>query len=231
MIHAEFLFVLATFAMALAPKPEALQRMEQSRQAITAARFEWSRIDPSKTPSGEERELFHTTRFSGADQLEIRHGDIDGVMIPDKIGEDLSCSELRFLKKNDEHWFHGEDTFSANVSSSDRVHSIFDLRALGMAPRAAARMTTSQYMPAEPESYEETIEGTGFITSRRNSSMGLHLRGTSTPARTTLRSDALRLRTETSLETWTASMSRLTASGFRCRPRFIRRASRQVEFS
>lgn len=161
MIHAEFLCIIVTLAMAQAPKPEALQRMEQSRQAITAARFEWSRIDQPKNPSEKPHELFHTTRFSGDDQLEIHHGDSDGVMYPDKLGEDLSCSERRFLKKGDELLFHGEDTFSVLVATTPKApHTIFDIRTLGMVPATFGKMKTTQYMPAEPESYEETIEGT-----------------------------------------------------------------------
>ena len=160
MIHAEFLCIIATFAMAQATKPEALQRMEQSRQAIVAARFEWSRIDQTKASSGKDRELFHTTRFSGADQLEIHHGDSDGVMSPDKIGEDLSCSELRFLRKGNEEWWFRDDTFKVSIATSPaRFQGMFDVRTLGMVPATSGRMTTAKYLPDEPESYEETVEG------------------------------------------------------------------------
>jgi len=164
----ELLFVVALIMPAQPDKPEALKRMEQSRQALTAARFEWSRIDQPKNPSEKPRELFQTTRFSGADQLEIHHGDSDGVMYPDKIGEDLSCSERRLLVKDGEQWFHGEDTSSVSiVTNSERFHPMFDIRTLGMVPIMSGQKNVTQYLPDVPETYEETTEGTiHHVTAR-----------------------------------------------------------------
>jgi len=105
-----------------------------------AARIEWSRIDQPKTPSDKQRESFHTTRYSGLDQLYINHGDHEGLVFPERIGQDLAYSEIRMLKKENEQWFHAGDTPSVSVATSDAgKHPVFDVRTLGMVPAVRNR--------------------------------------------------------------------------------------------
>lgn len=146
--------------MGQSAKPEALRRMEESRQAMTAARIEWTRTDQEKWRCGQQREWYHTSRYSGEDHLDINHGDHEGVLFPDQLGEDLSCSELRLLKQNNEQWLHSEDTCSASVARLPKsFQPVYDIRSLGMVPAQRADLTPNRYWPEEPQLFEESIDG------------------------------------------------------------------------
>lgn len=144
-----------------AEKPIALQRMEESRQAILVARIEWAQFDQKKTPGGNAREWYRTTRISGLDQLEVDHGNRDGVIVPDQLGEEYSCSERRLLRKNGEQWFYIGGSISTSVEATPtHFHPMLDLRTLGMAPDIGSHWTPIEYLPDMPQSYRETVNGT-----------------------------------------------------------------------
>lgn len=142
------------------PKPNAIVRMEAYRDGMQACRVEWllENTDPSKPTCG--REWYYTSRFANGDHLLVNRGDRNGVMFPDKVGEDLACSYDALLIQNGEQLQYTEDTCNASLyTNPSSFRAMYDVRTLGMVSISRPNLTPTHYTPEQPQSYAERSEG------------------------------------------------------------------------
>lgn len=121
------------------PPPEVLRQVLHNRAAVDLAAIEWSVDFWDDRGDSVTKTWGMTSKFVGGDELAITHGDENGCLRPDDLGELGACSEERILIKEGKEWLYLEHTNYCDVqggrpgdSGPSRRMTTVDVRTLGL---------------------------------------------------------------------------------------------------
>ncbi|GMU36770.1 MAG: hypothetical protein KJ057_15650 [Phycisphaerae bacterium] len=119
--------------------PEVLRQVLHNRAAVDLAAIEWSVDFWDDRGESVTKTWGMTSKFVDGDELAIIHGDENGCLRPEALGELGACSEERILIKDGMEWLFLEHTGSCSVqggrpgdSGPARRMTTVDVRTLGL---------------------------------------------------------------------------------------------------
>lgn len=160
MYSMSFFSIALVLPVCAAPPDQTLRDLVRSRQQHAAAHFEW-------IARNKDRETYHTATYVYEDRLVTNYGDRDGVLFPDQLGQDYSCSPISLLLKEGKQWRYTEGDLAVSVTGNPaNFFPSPDVRAAGLFPTPAAKWSSTGDLDFPIESYSFVREGdTSVITA------------------------------------------------------------------